>query len=221
MKVQIYGVTTPEDGALVAHLGADHVGVVVGERGRTPDEVGFEMARAIFAAIPVSTVKVALTVADDVDDIEAVARAVQPDILHLAAPLDQFGAEGTYQVKQRLPGLPLMQSVAVTGQAAYYVAAKFQGVADYLLLDSRDPATGRVGVTGQTHDWSVSRRIVEAVSIPVILAGGLSPDNVAEAIRAVQPWGVDSQSLTSRDDDPLRKDADKVRRFIAAARAAA
>lgn len=220
MILQIYGLTTPDDAARVAALGADHIGLVAGEHGRTPDEVDFATARTIFAAVPDGVKRVALTVADDPGEIEAMARAVQPDILHLAAPLDQFSADGAHQVRQRLPGLPLMQSVAVTGPLAYYVAVRFAGVVDYLLLDSRDPGSGRVGVTGLTHDWSISRRIAQSVPTPVILAGGLNADNVAAAIEAVGPAGVDSQSGTSRRDNPLRKDLERVRRFIAAVRAA-
>jgi phosphoribosylanthranilate isomerase len=82
-----------------------------------------------------------------------------------------------------------------------------------------DPRTGVVGATGLTHDWSWSRDIVEAVSVPVILAGGLGPDNVREAIEAVHPAGVDSETNTSRTDDRRRKDLDKVRTFIERARA--
>ncbi|MCW5881464.1 MAG: phosphoribosylanthranilate isomerase [Anaerolineae bacterium] len=219
MIVQVYGLTTPDDAVMVATLGADHIGLVAGVRGRTPDEVDFATARAILAAVPPGVKTVALTIADDLDEIEAMARAVQPDILHLAAPLAQFSADGAYRVKRRLPGLPLMQSVAVTGPLAYYVAVNFAGVVDYLLLDSRDPDSGQIGVTGLTHDWSISRRIVQSVLTPVILAGGLHADNVAAAIQAVGPAGVDSQSGTSRADNPLRKDTERVRRFIEAARA--
>ena len=219
MLVQIYGVMTPEDAAMVAALGADHVGIAVGQTGQ-PDEVDLDAARRIFSAIPAPAKKVALTVATDLDEIEALARALQPDILHVAAAVADFGAESTYALKQRLPDLPIMQTVAVVGPSALYVAVKLNSVADYLLLDTRDPETGRLGITGQTHDWSVSRRIVETVGIPVILAGGLSPENVADAIRQVGPAGVDSATHTSRADDPRRKDADRVRRFIEAARAA-
>lgn len=218
MIVQIYGVMTPEDAELVASLGADHIGVAVGQSGE-PDEVDLDTARRIFAAIPPPAKKVALTVSDDIETIEALARALQPDILHVAAAVSDFGAEATYALKVRLPDLPIMQTVAVVGPAALYVAVKLNSVADYLLLDTRDPQTGRLGITGQTHDWSVSRRIVETVGIPVILAGGLSPENVADAIREVGPAGVDSATHTSRADDARRKDPDRVRRFIAAARA--
>lgn len=95
----------------------------------------------------------------------------------------------------------------------------FQDVADYLLLDSRDPDTQLVGATGRRHDWRLSARIVSTSRRPVILAGGLSPDNVRDAIAAVRPWAVDSNTLTSRSDDRTRKDPERVRRFIEAAHA--
>jgi len=75
-----------------------------------------------------------------------------------------------------------------------------------------------VGATGETHDWSISRRIVERVDVPVILAGGLGPDNVAEAIRTVEPAGVDSYTETSRTE--RRKDIARSRAFVRAARSA-
>jgi phosphoribosylanthranilate isomerase len=76
------------------------------------------------------------------------------------------------------------------------------------------------GALGVTHDWSISRRIVDLVRVPVVLAGGLGPDNVAEAIRAVRPAGVDSKTRTDRDGSHT-KDLERVRRFHEAARAAA
>ena len=72
-----------------------------------------------------------------------------------------------------------------------------------------------VGAAGVTHDWSIDRAIVEAVDVPVILAGGLGPDNVEDAIRAVRPAGVDSLTKTSVKENGVlvRKDLDKVREF--------
>ncbi len=221
MIVQIYGILTPEDAAMVASLGADHIGVVVGDRGRTPDEVDFATARAIFAAVPASTVKVALTVATDLDEIEGMARAVRPDILHLSSGLDAPDPDAMKILRARLPGLLLMRAIPVSGPETIDAALLFQETSDYLLLDTKDPGRAVIGATGQTHDWTISRQIVEQVHVPVILAGGLSPENVAEAIRAVRPWGVDSLTHTNRPGQPIRKDPERVRRFIEAARRAA
>lgn len=115
-----------------------------------------------------------------------------------------------------------MQAISVTGPASIAEAVAYAAVADFLLLDTQSPDIPGIGASGMTHDWSISRAIVEAVHVPVILAGGLSPDNVAEAIRAVRPWGVDSLTHTNRPlpGGGFRKDLDRVRAFVAAARGA-
>jgi phosphoribosylanthranilate isomerase len=218
--VQIYGVMSPDDGAMVATLGADQVGVVVGEAGVAWDAVNFEAANRIFDTINEKAAKVALTLATERTEIDAVIRAVRFDILHLAAGVDGVSPHQLADLKERHPGLRVIRTIPVSGPDAVRVATAFQDVADYLLLDSCDPDTLVTGATGQRHDWSMSARIVATVRAPVILAGGLSPENVRDAIRTVHPWGVDSNTLTSRSDDRTRKDPERVRGFIEAARAA-
>src|SRR5437773_7973042 len=114
----------------------------------------------------------------------------------------------------------LMRSIPVVGEASIALARSYEGIADFLLLDSHREADRQIGALGITHDWRISRRIVELVKMPVILAGGLGPDNVADAIRAVRPAGVDSKTKTDRDGSH-QKDLDRVRGFQEAAWAAA
>ena len=121
--------------------------------------------------------------------------------------------------RNKLPTSQIMRSVPVSGEERVSVASDYEGIADFLLLDSYRPADRQIGALGITHDWRISRRIVDLVSIPVILAGGLGPDNVADAIRAVRPAGVDSKTKTDRDGSHA-KDIERVRRFHEAARAA-
>ena len=111
----------------------------------------------------------------------------------------------------------LMRSIPVTGQASIALARGYEGIADFLLLDSHRASDRQIGALGVTHDWAISRRIVELVRTPVILAGGLGPDNVSEAIRTVRPAGVDSKTKTDRDGSH-QKDLGRVRRFYEAAR---
>ena len=85
------------------------------------------------------------------------------------------------------------------------------------LLDSGAKGLPKLGATGETHDWSVARAVVERSRLPVILAGGLSADNVAQAIAAVRPWGVDSFTHTDVPGNRGKKDPARVRAFIAAA----
>ena len=109
-----------------------------------------------------------------------------------------------------------MRSVPVTGQESIAIAQSYDGIADMILLDSYRALDDQIGALGVTHDWSISRRIVEAVRIPVILAGGLGPDNVRDAIGCVRPAGVDSKTKTDRHGSHA-KDIELVRRFRQAA----
>lgn len=124
------------------------------------------------------------------------------------------------RIRAALPGVQIMCTIPVLGADAVSDARRYEDVADFLLLDTMDPATSVVGATGQTHDWDVSAAVVTAVHTPVVLAGGLGPDNVtAAAVARVRPAGVDSETHTSRADDRRRKDPERVRAFVRAARA--
>lgn len=222
MKVQIYTMQTPDEAVAAAQSGVDHIGVTPSERG-LPGEIDLAAARAIFDALPAGVAKVALSVDDDLDAIEAMVRAVQPDILHLCGLRGAVPPDAVRALRARLPGVQIMQAISVAGPEALEDARSYHDVADYLLLDTQAPDIGGIGASGATHDWNISRAIVEASPIPVILAGGLSPENVAEAIRAVRPWGVDSLTHTNRPlpGGGFRKDLDRVRAFVAAAKQAA
>ena len=217
MIVQIYGFTTPADIVAVQGLAIDNIGVVLDEGFGTWDGVDEPTARAIVAEIPDTMTTVALSLGTDFDRIARTVDVVRPDIVHLVRA-DQMGPEAVGEVRHRLGPVKVMTTVAVRDGSAIGTAQAYAACSDYLLLDSHDPATGIVGATGLTHDWSVSALIPPAVDIPVILAGGLGPENVTAAITAVHPAGVDSETRTSRDDDRRRKDPDAVARFVDLAR---
>jgi phosphoribosylanthranilate isomerase len=221
MKIQIYTMQTPEEALAVAALGVDHVGVTPSQRG-LPGEVDLAAARAIVEAVRGRAVAVALTVESDPDAIEAMVRAVRPDILHLCGLSGSLQPEDVRTVRARLPDLPVMQAVSVMGPEALDAALAYQEAADYLILDTQAPDIPGIGASGAVHDWTVSREIVRRVRVPVVLAGGLSPENVADAVRAVRPWGVDSLTHTNRPlaGGGFRKDLERVRGFVAAARGA-
>ena len=111
-----------------------------------------------------------------------------------------------------------MRAIPVGDRHSIDLALAYQAVSDYLILDTHDPGAVDIGATGKTHDWQISAELVRRVHIPVFLAGGLSPDNVAQAIRTVHPWGVDSYSLTNLPGGDGRKDPAKVRAFVGNAR---
>jgi len=112
-----------------------------------------------------------------------------------------------------------MRSIPVTDQASVGIARSYDRIADFLLLDSHKAGDRQIGALGVTHDWELDRQIVDSVSIPVIIAGGLGPENVVDAIKSVRPAGVDSKTRTDKTDGSHAKDLDKVRQFVELAKA--
>ncbi|MBN2305261.1 MAG: phosphoribosylanthranilate isomerase, partial [Anaerolineae bacterium] len=197
MTVQIYTMQTPDEARAVVALGVDHIGVTPSTLG-LPGEIDLRTARAICDAVRGQAVTVALSVSGDLDDIAAMVRDVRPDIVHLCGLAGTLPPDDVRALRGRLPdNVRIMQAISVAGPEAVDTARAYQDTADFLILDTQAPDIAGIGASGKTHDWTISRAIVERVSIPVILAGGLSPENVADAIRAVHPWGVDSLTHTN------------------------
>jgi phosphoribosylanthranilate isomerase len=216
MLTQIYEVSTPSEADAISGLGVDHVGALVGN-GAFPRERPAREAAAILAAIRTSSKSLALFLSADVAFIEQTARELRPAIVHLGASTELLAPAHVIALRKALPNILLMRSVPVTGAESVAIARSYDGMVDFLLLDSHREGDTQIGALGVTHDWSISRNIVETVRTPVILAGGLDPDNVAEAILAVRPAGVDSKTRTDLGDTHI-KDLSKVAAFNKAAK---
>jgi phosphoribosylanthranilate isomerase len=217
MLVQIYEISSPEEAIALGGLGVDHIGVLVGE-GEFPRERTIDQARLIFSAIPASSKGVALLLSADVRFIEHVISELKPTILHLGASTDLLTPSTVRELKKQCRSLTVMRSIPVVGEESIAIAKSYDGVADMLLLDSHRAGDRQIGALGITHSWEIDRKIVESVRVPAIIAGGLGPDNVIDAIRAVQPAGVDSKTKTDRNDGSHTKDLQKIRRFVTQAK---
>lgn len=132
---------------------------------------------------------------------------------------DRMPSGAHAELRAALPHVSIVQVIHVADEESIAEALDFQDQVDALLLDSgnQDLAVKELGGTGRIHDWTLSRRIVGEVVVPVFLAGGLRAENVAEAIRTVRPYGVDLCSGV-RTDGAL--DGDALRRFVEAVAAA-
>ncbi|MGB8399686.1 phosphoribosylanthranilate isomerase [Bradyrhizobium sp.] len=216
MLTQIYEVSTPSEADAISGLGIDHVGVLVGN-GAFPRERSAREAAAILTAIRASSKSLALFLSDDLALIEQMARELGPAIIHLGAATELLWPAHVANLRKALPNILFMRSVPVTGPESVAIARSYDGLVDFLLLDSHREGDVQIGALGVTHDWNVSRSIVESVRTPVILAGGLGPGNVANAILAVRPAGVDSKTLTDFGDTH-KKDLTKVAAFNRAAK---
>lgn len=220
MFTQIYSIQTAEEALACIEAGADRIGVLVGiPGGKFPCAIKEETAGEVFKAIGNRAVKVLISVESQEEEVLLQAGRLKPDVLHLCA---NFNGSPQFRerMRKRLPGMQLMEAVGVTGAKSVGDAKRKAEYADILILDSVSQTVPGVGAAGVAHDWNIDRQIVESVSIPVILAGGLGPDNVAEAIRAVKPSGVDSLTKTSIlvDGMPAAKDIGLVREFCSKAK---
>ena len=222
MIIQMYSLANIDEAVKCAELGVDHIGFAVGKDGIAPAELNYEEATAMRKALPPQTVASALTVYDDVSEILRMAELVQPDILHVSSDLEVVAEDKLLELRRYLnPAIRIMKAIAVgTDRQSIRDVLRFMGYVDLILLDTKVSHVTGIGASGATHDWNISRKIVEVSSKPVILAGGLSAGNVAKAMRQVKPWAVDTFTHTSRSEDITRKDMAKVKAFIDAVREA-
>lgn len=203
-RVKICGITRSQDALAAARAGADAIGLVFAPE--SPRRVTLAQAVAIAQALPPFVSTVALFVNAERAEVEAVLEGLRPDLLQFHGDetpeyCASFGVPYIKAVRIR-PGLDLLQFEAAHGGA--------RG----LLLDAYHPQ--RHGGTGERFDWNL---IPAGLTKPVILAGGLTPDNVAEAIRSVRPWAVDVSSGV--EASPGIKDRAAIGRFIQEVRNAA
>lgn len=213
-RVQIAGISTLADALACERVGVDAIGFTIGLPTGPHNGLDEAGAARIVRALPPFIVPVLITYRVTAAEVVPMCRQIGVNRVQLHAPADP--AE-IHRMRQEIPGLAVILAVHVTGPEALDLARERARHADALILDTYDPATGRHGATGKTHDWSLSARIVEAVDLPVILAGGLNPTNVAAAIRRVRPWGVDVHTGVERPDGTT--DHGLVRAFTAIAHA--
>ncbi len=212
MYVKICGIRRHEDALIAAELGVDAIGLLVGQRHNSPDFISAAVAREISRTLPPSVETVLVTHITEVDEIERLLR--QSGITAVQVQLhSEITADSVANLRTRFPDLKVFKSVHVISAESVRYPEGFSKVVDGFVLDTINVATDQVGGTGKTHDWSISRKIVERFpDIPIILAGGLNSKNVRSAIESVHPFGVDVNSGTKGSDG--FKDARKMREFI-------
>ena len=209
-RVKICCIRSVAEAALAIRHGAAALGLV-SAMPSGPGVIAEDTIAEIAVTVPPGVATFLLTSRRDADSIIAQQRRCRVNTLQLCDAVEP-GCHA--KLRARLPGIALVQVIHVTGPESVDEAASVVGNVDALLLDSGNQklAVKELGGTGRTHDWRISRRIVETVRVPVFLAGGLTPENVATAIREVRPFGLDVCSGLRTDGN---LDAEKVRRFFA------
>ncbi len=246
MIIQIYEIQEPSEAEMLIALGVNHIGSVL----VNPRDWKVPGVKATLEFIRPTSAKSSLIPLFNTTD--AVLRALdyyQPDIVHFCEALTDRRDAGDYcrqliqlqqDVKKRFPHIGIMRSIPIAQSGGdgpvptLEFGRWFEPFSDFFLtdtilsspsgaVDDRQPVQGFVGITGQTCNWDTAAELVTASRIPVILAGGISPVNVAEGILRVRPDGVDSCTLTNALDEngtPIRfkKDPQKVKQLVEAVR---
>ncbi len=201
-RVKICGHTHEEDVDASVAAGADAIGVITEVPVDTHREVPPERAKALLDGVPPLVAGVLVTMPETVEEALELVERVDPDVLQIHGP---FAPEAVEEVAERVS---VLKSVDAADPES---ALAFDAVADALLVDSVDASGG--GGTGETHDWVATGALVETLDSPVLLAGGLTPENVHEAVETVSPFGVDVAGGVEAEDGT--KDHDAVERFVA------
>jgi phosphoribosylanthranilate isomerase len=203
VRAKICGVTTEADLQAVARAGADAVGVISEVSVDTPREIAPERAADLVATAPPFLSTVLVSMPDSPSRAVELAGAVTPDAVQLHGDFE--AADVRYVRREARTDVIVAVDAADADRARTY-----DGVADAVLIDSTTESGA--GGTGETHDWDAAADLVDDLSTPVILAGGLTPENVAEAVRTVGPYAVDVSSGVERRGGEKHHEA--VRTFV-------
>lgn len=198
LRVKICCISSVAEAALAVRYGADALGLV-SEMPSGPGIVSDHLALEIAVSVPPAVASFLLTSKQDSESIIKQQRYIRANTLQIVDHL----THGTYQdLKAALPGIALVQVIHVQNEASIEEALRVALDVDAILLDSGNQrlAVKLLGGTGRTHDWTISRRIVEQVKKPVFLAGGLKAENVCDALEQVQPFGIDLCSSVRTDN---------------------
>ncbi len=197
-RIKICCIQSIHEAAMAVRHGASAIGFV-SKMPSGPGPIPESLIAEISSTVPPGVATFLLTSLTEVGEIVAQQRRCMTDTVQLTDRL----RSGTYaDLREALPGIHIVQVIHVNGESAIQQARELANQVHAVLLDSGNPnlPIKQLGGTGRTHNWEISRRIKEAIDIPVFLAGGLRADNVSDAIRIVRPFGVDVCSGVRKND---------------------
>jgi phosphoribosylanthranilate isomerase len=188
-RIKICCISSAEEAKIAIHAGADALGLV-GKMPSGPGPINDELIAAIAKTIHPPVSSFLLTSEQSAGQIINHLKRTNVNTVQIVDEL----TEGTYQqIRDALPYIRIVQVIHVRGEENIEQALQIQNNVDAILLDSGNPNAKikTLGGTGNTHNWNISKKIVESVAVPVFLAGGLYANNVSDAITTVRPFGVD------------------------------
>jgi phosphoribosylanthranilate isomerase len=215
--IQVAGIIDAEEAKLLSDEGVDWLGFPL----RLPsgkDDISETTATQIISKLAHSQAGVLISYMTDAEEVSAFCSQLGVTAVQLHGDVE---LEQLRKLKSMRPDLYVLKSLVVREDNANELLALVDECAEFVdmfITDTFDPATGAKGATGLTHNWSVSAELVRRSPKPLMMAGGLTAENVADAIRQVQPAAVDAHTGLEGADG--RKDRTKIKRFVAEARSA-
>ncbi|NMC89136.1 MAG: phosphoribosylanthranilate isomerase [Methanomicrobiales archaeon] len=194
MRIKFCGTTSPMDVQCAIDAGCDALGFIMGVTHQSSDVVTPAEAAEMVRRLPPFIEPVAVTHLQGTDDLINLVRDSRCTTLQIQDAIEPSAMD---TIRDALPFAKIVKAVHVIDESAIKIGKLYEPYADALILDSR--TREKIGGTGIPHDWNISATIVANSAIPVILAGGLTPGNVAEAIRRVRPYGVDVHTGIKKD----------------------
>ena len=204
--MKICGLTREEDLAVALTAGADAVGFLVGVPA-SPRNLTLERAKILLSHVPIFVDSVVVTAPQNIEELAEICETLKPSAIQIHGKKRFVDSE----IRERIRYTRLIKTVYVKADSLNDASLRDSKSFDAILLDSF--TKDQYGGTGKVHDWTLSMQIKDAVApVPVILAGGLKPENVKEAILTVKPYAVDVASGV--EASPGVKDHGKVRAFV-------
>lgn len=209
IKVKICANRSIEDAKMSLDAKADIVGILVGQKHSSVDFVDKYKAKEINDFIDGRCDVSLVTHLTNADEIIELTKFIGNNMIQLHSDIAEDEVE---KIATILPNVKLVRLIHISQDGKIVTDYKKMKYADFYLLDSFNLKTNQVGGTGLTHNWQKSNELIEILNKPTFLAGGLNPENVAEAIKISQPYGVDVNSGCKNERGV--KDAEKLKQFV-------
>lgn len=209
MHVQMAGIRNAKDALMCVEHGVDIIGLLVGQAHTSDDFITKEKAKEIKDALPKEIKTTLITHLENAAEIIEIADFIDVDYIQLHSHLEETEVE---KIRAALPEKKLLRLIHIGEDGKLLNDISKIKIADFYFTDSINLKTNQVGGTGLSHNLETDRMLVETLEKPVFIAGGLNPENVAEAVKFCKPYGVDVNSGCRADDGS--RDAEKVKNFV-------
>ncbi len=207
--IQMAGIRNIKDALMCANNGVDIIGFLVGQMHSSDDFISKELAKEIKQALPPKIKTTLITHLENAKEIIEIAKFINVDYIQLHSCIDENQVK---IIRKELPKLKLLRLIHIAKDGKILTDVEKIKIADFYFTDSINQKTNQVGGTGLSHNLDTDKKLIQTLTKPVFISGGLTPSNVANAIKLCKPYGVDVNSGCRAQDGS--RDKEKVINFV-------